>query len=148
MISTDELMRFGPAARKQIMEKIQRNVQHRKPNKYHNQHESVGGIKFHSKKEARRYRQLMVMLKAGEISDLRLQPQFTLQESYVTPQGGRVRAVKYVADFSYQRPVREGADTRWEAVVEDVKSRATKTAQYEVKRKWFRAKYGFDVTEV
>ena len=44
-----------------------------------------------------------------------------------------MRAIKYRADFSYLRPVREGADTRWERVVEDVKGFRTK--DYEIKRK-------------
>ena len=41
--------------------------------------------------------------------------------------------MRYRADFSYLRPVREGVDTRWERVVEDVKG--YKTKEYEIKRK-------------
>ena len=52
--------------------------------KYHNERAKRAGIRFDSQKEARRYDELMVMLRAGIISDLRLQPQFTLQESYIT----------------------------------------------------------------
>lgn len=60
----------------------------------------VDGIPFDSQKEARRFIELRSLLKAGKIRNLKLQPQFTLQESYVTPEGERVRAVRYVADFS------------------------------------------------
>ena len=70
--------------------------------KYHNERAERNGIKFDSRKQARRYDELMVMLRAGIISDLRLEPQFTLQESYITETGERIRAVRYTADFSYR----------------------------------------------
>ena len=69
--------------------------------KYHNERAERNGIKFDSRKQARRYDELMVMLQAGIISDLRLEPQFTLQESYITETGERIRAIRYTADFSY-----------------------------------------------
>lgn len=56
----------------------------KKASKYHGAPAERGELRFDSQKEARRYDELMVMLRAGIISDLRLQPQFTLQESYVT----------------------------------------------------------------
>ena len=49
--------------------------------KYGSQKAERGTIRFDSQKEARRYDELMVMLRGGIITDLRLQPQFTLQES-------------------------------------------------------------------
>ena len=55
--------------------------------KYQNQKAERGEIHFDSQKEARRYDELLLMLRAGEIRDLRLQPQFTIQESYVTETG-------------------------------------------------------------
>lgn len=90
--------------------------------KYHNERAERNGIKFDSRKQARRYDELMVMLRAGIISDLRLEPQFTLQESYITEAGERIRAVRYTADFSY----RFGG----KLVVEDVKSKPTRTKEY------------------
>ena len=101
--------------------------------KYGNKKTVRNGITFDSQKEAARYDALMLLLAAGEIKDLKLQPEFTLQEAFTTPQGERVRAIKYRADFSYRRRVKEGADTRWERVVEDVKGFRTK--EYEIKRK-------------
>lgn len=60
-----------------------------KESKYHNEQTEVAGLRFDSKKEARRYEQLMIMLSLGQIRDLRLQQDFTLQEAYTTPEGER-----------------------------------------------------------
>lgn len=108
--------------------------------KYGSRKAERGALRFDSQKEARRYDELMIMLRAGLISDLRLQPQFTFQESYVTEAGERIRAVRYTADFSY----RFGG----KLVVEDVKSGPTRTKEYLRNRKFMRAKYGIDITEV
>ena len=102
---------------------------------------SQGKPKYGSQKaEARRYDELMVMLRGGIITDLRLQPQFTLQESYLTEGGERIRAIRYTADFSY----RFGG----KLVVEDVKSGPTRTKEYLRNRKMMRSKYGIDIQEV
>lgn len=114
-------------------------------NKYGNKKAVRNGITFDSQKEAARYDQLMLMLCAGEIKDLKLQPEFTLQEAFITPLGERVRAIKYRADFSYRRAVKEGVDTRWVAVVEDVKG--YKTKDYELKKKLMAGR-GIHVVEV
>lgn len=100
-------------------------------------------IKFDSQKEARRYDELMLLVRAGQITDLRLQPEFTLQEAYTTPEGVRVRAIKYVADFSYK-----GTDMQKSMVVEDVKSEATKTRVYTIKRKLMLERYGITIVEI
>lgn len=109
-------------------------------NKYHAEKAERGKLKFDSKKEARRYDALVVLLAAGEISDLRIQPEFTLIEAFTSPDGERVRALRYRADFSYWR--------RGELIVEDVKSPATRTREYINKRKMMRDKFGIDVREV
>ena len=64
------------------------------------------------------------------LADLRLQPQFTLQESYITETGERIRAVRYTADFSYK--------FGGKLVVEDVKSKPTRTKEYLRNRKFMR----------
>lgn len=56
-----------------------------------------------------------------------------------------MRAIKYRADFSYRRAVKEGVDTRWEVVVEDVKG--YKTKEYELKKKLMAGR-GIHVVEV
>lgn len=106
-------------------------------------------LRFDSQKEARRYDELMLMLKAGEIKDLRLQPQFTLQEAYTTPKGDRVRAIRYQADFSYEtRAFGDDLDI-WDLVVEDVKGgNATKTREYQLKRKMMLDRFGIEIHEV
>lgn len=132
-----------------------------KENKYHNIPDIRNGaeckiIKFKSKKEARRYDELMLMRKAGTIRDLKLQPQFTLQESYVTPEGKRVRAIRYVADFSYsvmppywKNYEEQCPDDAWYQVVEDVKGgRATKTREYAIKKKLLQERFGISITEI
>ena len=97
-------------------------------NKYGNKKAVRNGITFDSQKEAARYDQLMLLLCAGEIRDLKLQPEFTLQEAFTTPLGERVRAIKYRADFSYERPTEPDCTgaVHWLPVVEDVKGFRTR----------------------
>lgn len=109
-------------------------------NKYNAKKTTVDGITFDSKKEAERFCELKMLAMAGKIKNLKLQQDFTLQEAYTAPDGERVRAIRYVADFTYEE---DG-----ELVVEDVKSRATKTRVYEMKRKMLRDKYGVKIREV
>ena len=132
-----------------------------KENKYHNIPDIRNGaegkiIKFKSKKEARRYDELMLMLQAGKIRDLKLQPQFTLQEAYTTPEGNRVRAIRYDADFSYsamppywKNYEEQCPDDAWYQVVEDVKGgRATKTRVYQIKKKLMQERFGITIQEI
>lgn len=155
-LSAADIPRLGKNAQAQIAAKIAAQLSVNIANadkkaKYHNQPTLRGELRFDSKKEARRYDELMLMLRAGEIRDLKLQSQFTLQESYITPEGERVRAIRYVADFSYERPTEPDSTGRvyWLRVVEDVKGgNATKTEKYKIKRKLFAEKYGFEITEV
>jgi hypothetical protein len=55
-----------------------------------------------------------------------------------------------VADFAYERPTAPDkyGTVIWLPVVEDVKSRATKTAQYEMKKKLLRERFNLTITEV
>ena len=148
-LNSSDLARLGPRAQKQVLQKLGAQ-QRARESKYHNEKDSRGEIQFDSKKEARRYDELMILLRAGKIRDLKLQAQFTLQESYVTPDGERVRAIRYVADFAYERATvpDRADDIHWLPVVEDVKSQATKTDKYKIKAKLFRERYGFAITEI
>ena len=125
------------------MEKL--GIMQEKKRKYNNRPEQRGNVHFDSQKEARRYDELLMLQTAQRIRNLKLQPQFTLQESYLTPEGDRVRAIRYVADFSYEVPAGEG---QWRLVVEDVKSKATKTKQYEMKRKMMLNRFCIKIEEV
>lgn len=98
-------------------------------------------LRFDSQKEARRYDFLIERERAGMIQDLRLQVDFTLQEAYTDTEGRRVRAIRYRADFTYRE--QDGG-----LVVEDVKSRATRTREYLLKRKLMKDRLRIDVTEV
>lgn len=126
-----------------------------KRSKYGNVPTTINGITFDSKKEASRYQDLLLLLQNGYITNLKLQPCFTLQESFKTAGGTTVRSLVYRADFSYIRPAEEGElpnapsqdgiPMRW--VVEDVKGgRATQTPEFRMKAKLFAEKYGFPVT--
>lgn len=143
-----DLARLGPAAQKQVLEKL--GQQQEKERKYHNLPTVVNGIHFDSRKEANRYIELMSLQSAGKIRKLKLQEQFTLQESYVTDTGERVRAIRYVADFTYERPTEPDCTgtVHWLPVVEDVKSRGTRTAKYKMKKKLMRERRGLTITEV
>lgn len=114
--------------------------------KYHNSPtervaEDGTAIHFDSQKEARRYDALILRLRTGEIRDLRLQVDFTLQEAFTDENGHRIRAVRYRADFTYK-------DLEGRLVVEDVKSRGTRTRDYLIKRKMMKDKLGISITEV
>jgi len=100
--------------------------------KYKSKKHSIDGIRFDSKKEAFRYVQLKMLQKAGEIKELKLQPKFLLQDSFIDHNGKKHRAIYYIADFSY-------IDKNGGLVVEDVKG--FKTDIYRLKKKLFLYKY-------
>lgn len=114
-------------------------------------------LHFDSQKEARRYDTLISLQNQGQIRDLRLQVDFTLQEAYTDPESRRVRAIRYRADFTYKQrdPAEETMAASkgwpcesWRLVVEDVKSRPTRTRDYINKRKMMKDRFGIDITEV
>jgi hypothetical protein len=103
--------------------------------KYHAQRTEVDGIKFASKKEATRYVQLKAFERVGIIKNLRLQVPFV-----IIAKSRYGRAIKYVADFVY--------DEDGQMVVEDVKSKATITPVYKLKKRLVAEVYGIEITEV
>ncbi len=121
-----------------------------KPSKYHNEPDQRGKIRFQSKKEARRYDELMLQLAAGKIRNLRLQVDFTLQEAYTKSDGLRIRAIRYKADFTYEKSFTdEEWYTEWEYIVEDTKSPPTrKKPEYVMKRKMMQDRLGITIQEV
>jgi len=102
--------------------------------KYKNKKEIVDGLTFDSGKEARHYRHLRMLERAGEISDLQMQKKFEL-----LPKQDGERAVKYKADFCYK-------DREGKAVVEDVKG--YKTKDYILKRKMMLYFHNVKIIEV
>lgn len=111
-------------------------------NKYGNKKVTVDGIKFDSVKEANRWQELLLLQRAGEITYLERQVRFTLIPSQ--NKNGRCieRPVVYIADFKYWD------NQTGEVVVEDVKSKATKTPEYIIKRKLLLWRFGLRVKEV
>ncbi len=120
-----------------------------KPNKYKNRKTEVNGITFDSAKEANRYKELLLLQRSGTIRNLRLQPQFTLTEGYKDAETGEsVRALRYIADFSYEICDGNSAESpeRWKVVVEDVKGKKTK--EYNIKKKLMLNNKGIRIHEV
>lgn len=102
--------------------------------KYNNVPTVVDGIRFASKREAKRYGELKLALQAGAIRDLRRQVRYPLTVS------GVERTTTYIADFVYE-DVATG-----ETVVEDAKG--FKTKEYILKAKMVLAQYGITIREV
>lgn len=69
-------------------------------NKYGNHKCTYKGIRFDSKKECQYFIYLEALEAQGMISDLKRQVRFTLQPSF-KHQGKTIRAITYVADFTY-----------------------------------------------
>ncbi|MGG1639896.1 DUF1064 domain-containing protein [Paenibacillus sp. NRS-1782] len=99
-------------------------------NKYNAKKTIVNNIQFDSKTEAKRYAELEILERGGIISDLNLQPGFTLLEPF-TKHGKKIRAITYKADFMYK----EDGNT----IVEDVKGFAAR--DFPLRRKLFDAKF-------
>ncbi len=98
----------------------------------------------HSLKECQRFIELDLMQRAGEIRNLRQQVAFEVAPSIVLD-GRRKSAMRYLADFTYERPV---ADC-WVYVVEDVKSPVTRqTAVYRIKKHLMATEHGLQIREI
>ena len=80
-----------------------------------------------------RFIHLSDKLDNGAITNLILQPKFTLQSSFKDNNNKRHRAIHYIADFQYNQPGHE------KAMVEDVKG--YRTDVYQMKKKLFLFKF-------
>lgn len=110
-----------------------------KRSKYGAKKTVVDGIKFDSAKEARRYQELVLLLRANRIGNLERQPVYTLHAGYGQR---RVRIGEYRADFRY-------VDSSGSVIVEDVKSKITaKLRLYVWKKKHVEAEHGIQIREV
>jgi len=89
-------------------------------NKYRAVKTVIDGITFHSKKEAERYKILALLEAQGKIDNLRLQPRIPLMVN-------GVKIGHYVGDFEYKHGGK--------VILEDVKSPATRTPIYKLKKK-------------
>ena len=106
-----------------------------KASKYHNRKTEFAGRVFDSRKEADRYQELLWMQQAGLIQDLELQPRYDLIVN-----GHKLGF--YRGDFRYKEVATDSV------ILEDVKSPATRTAVYRLKKKLVKALYGVEIIEV
>lgn len=119
--------------------------------KYGNKKAIHNGITFDSRRERDRYISLLTLLRAGEISDLKMQVPFEIipavyetvekqLKTKVKMVEQRVqRATHYIADFVYK-------DKDGNLVVED--SKGCRTKEYLLKKKMMRAFLGIEIKEV
>lgn len=119
--------------------------------KYHSKKITKDGHTFDSLKEYRRYCELLLLEKAGEITNLEKQVKFVLIPAQREPdkigkRGGKIkgnlieRECSYKADFVYTL-VKDGTK-----VVEDAKG--IKTHEYIIKRKLMLYIHGIRIREV
>ena len=96
--------------------------------KYGNRRVKLDGYLFDSQAEARRYGELVLLQRAGEIHYLRVHPSYLLHAGFKV--GGKpYQPITYIADFEYL----EGCKT----IVEDVKGRGVVTPVFRIKEKLF-----------
>lgn len=94
--------------------------------KYHNR--KTDG--FDSQAEANRYYELLLLQRAGRISDLQCQVKFRLLPAQYVGKKCIFKAVDYVADFTYY-------DETGEYVVEDVKGYRTDVYKLKAKMMYY-----------
>ena len=108
--------------------------------KYGNTKVEVNGVKYDSKKEAKKAEELEMQERLGIISNLERQKKFVLQPSFKFA-GHTIREIAYVADFVYME---NGTQ-----VVMDVKSPITRANPvYKIKKKMMMYVHGIEVKEV
>ena len=98
----------------------------------------MNGIRFDSVKEARRYVDLNLLQRAGQIQDLQIQVPFILIPKQKDSKGRVIREVKYIADFVYMEKGRK--------IVEDVKGYRTK--EYQIKKKLMKYFHNIEIKEL
>lgn len=105
-------------------------------NKYHAQKTIVDGIVFDSRREARRWCELKLLEKAGEIHNLQRQVKREIIKAH--PEAS-MAACFYVSDFEYD-------DKNGKHIIEDAKG--VKTRDYTIKKKLMYERYGYRIREV
>ena len=117
--------------------------------KYGNQKITIDNITFDSTGEGLRYKELKLLEKTGQITDLQLQKKFIIvpeirEPDTVGPRDGVKKgkliqsAAYYIADFVYY-------DKNGELIVEDFKG--FKTDLYKLKKKLMKYIYDIDIKE-
>lgn len=115
------------------VEEYKELLKKKKQSKYHNIKVEYDGYKFDSRDECKRYKQLKLLVRGGNISALKIHPRYLLQEGFNTKSGKRIRPIHYTADFEYID------EETGELVVEDVKG--ARTQVFNLKEKMFLKRY-------
>ena len=121
----------------------------RRSGKYNSRKIEVDGIIFDSKREAKRYQELLLLEKVGAIRNLNRQVKYILipaqrEPDIIGKRGGKKpgklieKECSYIADFVYQKDEK--------TYVEDTKGFRTK--DYIIKRKLMLYIHGIRITEV
>lgn len=97
----------------------------------------VEGVEFRSTLEATAFQVLQGWQRAGLIRDLKLQPQFILQNSF-RHEGILVRAMTYRADFSFICESHPSWNRGDQVIIE---AKGFRTQPYALRRKLFLARY-------
>lgn len=106
--------------------------------KYHSRKVTRDGMTFDSVKEYKRYCELLLLEKAGAVTDLKRQVKFKLIPSQKIDGKVVERSCSYVADFVYME--------NGKRVVEDAKG--FRTTDYIIKRKLMLWVHGIRIQEV
>jgi hypothetical protein len=116
-----------------------------KPNKYGATTVHVDGLRFDSMREAARYKELSLLVAAGEITDLEIHPGFPLMVLELTHDGPPLvlhTIGHYHADFKYRN------ERTNSTIVEDVKSKPTTTEAYRLRKKFIEAQHQITIVEI
>lgn len=121
-------------------QQIAKSIAGAKRSKYGAVKTAANGKQFDSAKEAKRYLELAMLQAAKEIVDLECQTSFEIGVNPILG-GSWIKVGEWRADFTYRRL----PDPRM--IVEDVKSKGTRTAVYRLKKKLVEALYGITILE-
>lgn len=101
-----------------------------RPSKYNNKKVDLNGVEFDSTRECRRYQDLELMQRGGQIFELKRQVPYD-----ITIDGAHI--CTWIADFTYR--------INGKQVTEDVKG--FKTPEYKLKKRLVEAIYGVKILE-
>ena len=103
--------------------------------KYGNKKVTTTDGKFDSQHEYYRWCELLTLVRLKEITDLKRQVKYVLIDK-----SKHGREISYIADFTY---IQDG-----KLIVEDAKSKATKTPLYRLKKRLLAERYDITIKEV
>lgn len=107
-----------------------------RPSKYKNKPQVVDGVRFDSKREAKRWFDLVNQVRAGQIAHLERQVSYVLAPSVRIAGEKRARPeMKYTADFTYYRDGQK--------IVEDAKGHAD--TAFRIRQHLMKSVHGIDV---